>query len=78
MHWTCLMKRINAKWAWLALGGFIIAWDVLEDDQLSHAFRRAPMPATIVVCTLVVGHLYEVIPKRVDPIHLALSKNRRA
>ena len=70
------MTTVNAKWAWLSLAALIVAWDLLEEDQLTHAFRRAPRPLTCVVCAVVVGHLYGVLPKRYDPIQLALSRNK--
>jgi hypothetical protein len=69
---------MNSKYGWLALAAFIVAWDVACEDQLSHGFRRAPKPVTIAICTVVVAHLYEVLPKRYDPIHLLLSKNSHA
>jgi hypothetical protein len=72
-----MRRTINGKWGWLALGIFIVLWDVLEEDQLSHAFRRCPKPLTCMVTLLVIGHLYEVIPKKYDPIHLLLRKPRK-
>lgn len=68
-------NHLGAEYGWAWIGGFVIVWDLSQDDQLSHAFRRAPKPVTIATCAIVLGHLYEVIPKRYDIIHIVLSRH---
>jgi hypothetical protein len=68
------MKKMESKIGtkgWLALGAFVVAWDCIADETLTNAFKRgreANMAATVGSTALVVAHLYDLIPTKLDPI----------
>lgn len=62
-------------WGLLALG--VLAWDLAAADEqmLSQTFRRcktSPAQTAAVAATwaLVTAHLWGVLPKRADPLHM--------
>lgn len=58
--------------AWLALGGGVLAWDLLGAETLSAAFaryhRRWPWLARAVIAYFAI-HLLGLIPARGDPLN---------
>lgn len=62
----------SGRYGWLAIVAFVCAWDWFCEDTLSDAFDRAAHKhRTIVVALWVVLtlHLFQLLPKRYDPIH---------
>lgn len=60
--------------AWLTIGAFVVAWDLLAPETLSHAYERTrndrlARAATLLGTAAVVGHLTGVIPDRYDLLH---------
>lgn len=66
---------------WVALGAGVVAWDVLAPETLSDAFGRgcATRPGkavTIMGWAVLTAHLFDVLPKRVDPLYrLCTARN---
>jgi hypothetical protein len=70
-HWA---RRGSTGW-WAVAAG-ILVWDLTasEGETLSESFRRGATTKTGkvavgTVCGLVMAHLFEVLPKRYDPLH---------
>lgn len=72
------MARPKQHWyehgavGWGLALGTVLAWDLLaaEDETLSEAFRRVKThPITLLVLGMTVAHLFDVLPKRTDPLH---------
>jgi hypothetical protein len=67
-------------YAWAAIGAFVVSWDLLAPETISHAFHRGvenPRTRALVLGGLamtaahLVGH---IIPKQVDPFHVAFER----
>ena len=66
------MKLNSGTTGWAALAVGVVAWDLLADETLTGAFRRAhdsPVSRVIVMAAwgILTGHLFSVLPVRVDP-----------
>jgi hypothetical protein len=87
-----LMKAPACRWwrtgtaGWVAAGALIIAWDLAapEGETLSERFRagvrRHPGGAAAITAgwTVVTLHLYDVLPKKADPLHaIRVVRDRR-
>ena len=62
---------------WCFIGGFVLAWDVLAPETLSHAVDRAlehPIGryAAIGAVAITGAHLLNIIPEQYDPFPKAL------
>lgn len=63
---------------WLLVAWVVITCDLLEQPTLSEAFRdfsRTPAgrPVSIAGWALLTAHLFGLIPRRYDPVHLAFT-----
>lgn len=68
------MQHSTGMIGWVGLTAYVIAWDRFADETLSMAFGKALLHPrvrwpTIAVWAAVTGHLFGIIPERVDPIH---------
>ena len=66
---------------WAAIGGFVVAFDLLSNESLTHAFERARESDNMAVKALALGtlavttaHLVGVIPRQVDPFYRILDR----
>ena len=59
--------------AWLALGGFVLGWNVSCEDgeTLSEAADDWPRILAIAIVVAVGGHVANLIPERWDVLHRA-------
>jgi len=63
----------STKFGWLAIGGFVLAWDVLAPETLSHGVDRAlehsPVgrAAALGGIAITAAHLANLLPERIDP-----------
>lgn len=62
--------------AWIVLGGYVVAWDMLcpDDEMLSEASWRYAQHHRVLAYSVVASvalHLTNLLPKWVDPIHAA-------
>jgi hypothetical protein len=67
-------ETTNGTYGWLALGAFVLAWDLLAEETLTHAAKRGlenqhtrPIVAAGIGITAL--HLLQVIPEHLDPFH---------
>jgi len=75
----------TGKAGWIALAAFIIAWDMLAEDEqtLSESFRRgwhrhpATMGAVALAWGVVTAHLWNLLPPRADPLHVICVARQR-
>lgn len=78
-HWA---RRGSTGWYAVAVG--VLAWDLAAPDgeTLSESFRRAAKTrhgkaVAAASIGLVIAHLFEIIPKRYDPLHgIHVARNR--
>lgn len=68
----------TGKYAWLAIGIFTAAYDLLGNDTLTAAFKRgAENPATRPYVYGALGvtalHLCGLIPRQVDPFYMLID-----
>ena len=66
---------MNGNVGWLIMLVYIIAWDILAPETLSDAFYKAfqhPFHKwwLIVVWVVITLHLFKLVPKRYDLIHI--------
>jgi hypothetical protein len=66
---------------WAAIGSFVIAFDLLSKESLTHAFERARESESVPIKALALGtlavttaHLVGVIPRQVDPFYRILDR----
>jgi hypothetical protein len=64
---------------WLAIGAFVVAWDLLAEESLTHAAERGlanphTRPAVIAGIGITACHLLHIIPKHLDPYHLTIDR----
>lgn len=67
---------------WLIVAGVVVAWDMVAPETMSSAFRRATATprgrvAVAAAWGLLTAHLFETIPRRHDPLQLAVGAVRR-
>lgn len=67
---------------WALLGTGILAWDLVAPETLSDAFGRAGatrsgLVVTIVGWAVLTAHLFDLLPSRLDPLHLLCEAARR-
>ncbi len=67
---------------WVAIAAGVLAWDLLADETLTDAFRRAhahPASRVVVVAAWAVltGHLFGLIPDKADPFYVAYTATER-
>jgi hypothetical protein len=69
------------SYGWMAIGAFVVGWDVLANETLSHAAKRglennytAPLVAAAIGVTAL--HLLDVLPEQIDPFTMAISRLR--
>jgi hypothetical protein len=67
------LKNHAGTIGWGLLAAYVIAWDVLAPETLSHAVDRALDHKAMKyvawgVGGIVSGHLFNVIPEKLDPI----------
>lgn len=68
----------KGKTGWLLVVLIILVWDLAaeEEQTLSESFRRgwrrspAGMVAIGLAWAALTAHLYEILPKKTDPLHL--------
>lgn len=66
---------------WALLAGLVVAWDLTQQESLTHAFERARTHQTGRVLALGAMavtslHLLDRIPHQFDPFYLALELKR--
>ena len=70
-------------WGWAAIAGFVVAWDLTQQESLTHAFERArthPVGRVAALGGLAItsAHLLNMIPRQYDPFYRVLElKNER-
>lgn len=75
----------TGKAGWLAVAAVIIVWDLLAEDEqtLSESFRRGwqrhPVSAgaVAVTCSVVLAHLWSLLPVKADPLHMIYVARRK-
>lgn len=60
---------------WLAIAGGVLAFDLIADETLTHAYRRGienprTRPAVLAGTGYVVAHLTGILPRRLDAFYL--------
>lgn len=68
----------TGKYAWAAIGAFVIGYDLLGNDTLTASFKRGAenphtRPLVYGALGITAAHLCGVIPKELDPFYLALE-----
>ncbi len=71
--------------AWIALAAGVVTWDLLADETLTAAFRRAcshpaGRAAVIAGWAVLTAHLFAALPQRADPfyvVYTAVERMRR-
>lgn len=67
--------------AWLVLAAGIIGWDLIAprghtlSEQVDRWLEKYPL-VTWIVGGIIFGHLLNVTPARVDPVHLIFTAGR--
>ncbi len=66
---------MNGNVGWLVMLIYIVAWDMLAPETLSDAFYKAfssPLHKwwVILVWVVITLHLFKLIPKKYDLIHI--------
>lgn len=63
----------STKYAWAAIGSFVLAWDVLAPETLSHGVDRAlehspvARAAALGGIAITAAHLANLLPEQIDP-----------
>jgi hypothetical protein len=71
----------SADWAWIALGVYVVAYDVLASPEqtLSEGADRYMLThpwTTRAVALAVAGHVCNLVKPEYDPIHLLFARVR--
>ena len=66
------IKINSGTTGWIALAAGVVVWDLLAEETMTGAFRRAhdsPMSRVAVTAAwgILTAHLFSVIPPRIDP-----------
>lgn len=71
----------SGVYGWAAIAGFVVAWDVLAPESLSHAFERARESENPLVRIAAIGglaitaaHLMGAISRDYDPFYLLVDR----
>jgi hypothetical protein len=72
-------ETTNGTYGWLALGAFVLAWDLLASETLTHAAKRGlenhhTRPLVIGGIGVTALHLLQVIPERFDPFYQLIDR----
>ena len=76
------MKLNSGTTAWIALAAGVVVWDLLAEETMTGAFRRAhdsPMSRVAVTAAwgILTAHLFSVIPPRIDPYTVIARHTRK-
>lgn len=66
--------KLTGAHGWLALGAFVVAWDLTAPETLSSAFARAPWWAKLAGLGFIAAHLLDLIPEERDPLSLVARR----
>lgn len=77
------MKRVprNGAIGWAALAAGVLAWDLMAEETLTGAFRRARqhpagLAAVAVTWGILTAHLFGALPRRMDPFVVIAIRKR--
>jgi hypothetical protein len=64
---------------WACIGAFVLAWDILAPESLTHAFSRGvenphTRPFVLGALAVTAAHLVDAIPHRYDPFYAVINR----
>lgn len=74
MHERTHNETAVGRWGWLGIASFVVAWDMLAEETLTHCFRRGlenPQSRPLVYGALALTsmHLCHKLPDAIDPFY---------